>query len=230
MLRKSAMTFDTVSAISKGVIRKLNIHRNISLLPLGADAISNTDKEFTAIHLLYIGTMTNRHIPQTIEGLSMYLTKNPHAKITYDIVGGDNGEGELKHVEEVVKKYGLGEYIRVHGPKPHNELKPFLDNCNVGISYVPITDYFQYQPPTKTYEYAFSGLATIATATFANSEIINDTNGIIIKDTPEDFCQGLEKIKSLKFNSKLIRQSVSKFSWKNIVSKYLVPIIEQQSV
>lgn len=227
ILRESVMKFDTVSAISKGVIKKLNVNKNISLLPLGADQISKTDKKFEMLRLFYVGTMTNRHIPETIDGIELFIQKHSSVEITYDIVGGDNGEGELEHVKQVVKNKGLENIVKIHGPKRHDELKPFFDNCNIGVCYVPITDYYQYQPPTKTFEYAFSGLATIATSTVANSEIINDSNGILIKDTAEDFCRGLEEMSTMSFDSTKIRESVNDFSWKKIVMKYLIPIIEE---
>lgn len=227
LLRKSALAFDSVSAISKGVIKRLGINKKVFTLPLGADIISKTAKDFSTLRLLYIGTMTNRHIPQTIKGIQLFVKKHPQIKITYDIIGGDNGEGELAKVKASVKEAQLESIIIVHGPILHSKLKPFLDGCNIGICYVPITDYYQYQPPTKTFEYAFSGLATIATSTYANEEIINDKNGVLIKDTPESFCSGIENVLTKNFNSDDIRKSVKDYSWTNVVRDYLIPIIEQ---
>lgn len=40
--------------------------------------------------------------------------------------------------------------------------------------YVPITDYYEYQPPTKTFEYVLSGLLCLATATSSNKEVITE--------------------------------------------------------
>ena len=67
-----------------------------------------------------------------------------------------------------------------HGRIDYYKLKPFFDKCNVGVSYIPIRDYYQYQPPTKTFEYGLSGLVTIATETKSNQEVINNCNGILI--------------------------------------------------
>lgn len=228
MLKAAASVFDTVSAISKGIIEKLDLNKPVSLLPLGADQISANDKDFSSLRLFYVGTMTNRHIPETIEGFNLFVQKHPAVKITYDIVGGDNGEGELEHVKDSVRKFKLDDKVKIHGPKSHDELKPFFDKCNIGVCYVPITDYYQFQPPTKTFEYAFSGLVTIATQTEANKEIINNSNGVLINDTPCDFCKGIEEIMAEHFNSASIKESVKNYSWKNIVDKYLIPIIEEK--
>lgn len=222
----AAKIFNSVSAISSGVIKKINLNKKVFLLPLGADQISSTAKDFLAIRLLYVGTLQNRRIMDTINGVELFIKKYPNTTLTYDIVGSDSSGVELQKIKDYVASIHLGKYIKIHGLVPHNHLQPFFDECNIGVSYVPITDYYQYQPPTKTYEYAFSGLATIATSTISNEEIINQENGILIKDTPQDFCNGIEKIMKMKFDSDTIRETVKEYSWTNIVDKYLIPIIE----
>lgn len=226
----AAKIYDSVSAISEGVIKKMSLTKKVFLLPLGADVISETSKDFSYIKLLYVGTLSNRNIGETITGIKLFLEKHPDIKITYDIIGGDNGEGELEKLRKTINDAGLNNLIALHGAIPHNKLKPFFDKCNIGVSYVPITDYYQYQPPTKTFEYAFSGLATIATATEANKEVINDSNGVLIRDSAEEFCKGIELILKGTFNSNFIRNSVKEYSWENIVNEYLVPIIEQRKM
>lgn len=224
----AANIYDSVSAISRGVIRKMGLDKKVFLLPLGADQISSTPKSYSNCHLLYVGTLDNRNIMDTIRGSEMYIKKNPNKEFTYDIVGSDYSGKELKKMKKYVNEHNLASKIFIHGLVPHNQLKPFFDRCNIGVSYVPITDYYQYQPPTKTFEYAFSGLATIATATIANEEIINESNGALIQDNPEDFYDGIERIMKMKFSDKVIRDSVKNYSWSNIVEKFLIPIIEQK--
>ena len=68
-----------------------------------------------------------------------------------------------------------------------------------------------------------SGMPVIATGTFENSLIVNDLNGVIIKDTPEDFCAGLINFYNRRnsYNSSAIRKSVEAFTWENIVKSNL---------
>ena len=83
-----------------------------------------------------------------------------------------------------------------------------------------MTDYYENQPPTKTFEYAFSGMFTIATRTQANQEIITPQNGLLIGDNSDDFAQSLDVIWKNRddINSIIIRKSVENYSWENIVN------------
>lgn len=79
--------------------------------------------------------------------------------------------------EGVRKKLGL----------ENKDLEPYFEQANVGISFVPMTDHYDAQPATKTFEYSNSGLYVLGTATTENKKSI-DNNGVLIQDTPESFC------------------------------------------
>lgn len=226
-LAKEVLKFDTCSFISEGIRQKLKILSNANsfVLPLGSDVISKTNKKFDFLHLLYIGTLYNRNIIETIEGVCKFVEKNPTIRISYDIIG--DGE-ELEQLKAYVQKNKLSDVVFFHGRKKYEELEIFLDKCNIGVSYIPIVDYYQYQPPTKTFEYAFSGLAVLATATEANKEIVNGENGLLIEDTPEAFANSLVFLSEnmLNYSSERIRKSVEEYSWEKIVRNKLMPIID----
>lgn len=226
-LRNELQFYDSISAISYGVMKKININKNVFYLPLGADVISSSNKEFLDFKLLYVGTLYNRRIIDTIMGLQKFHAENPQIKVSYDIVG-DGDEKEL--LEKYINENNLNSIVTIHGLIPHDKLAHYFDNANIGVSYIPITEYYNYQPPTKTYEYAFSGLVNIATATESNKSIINEENGILITDNPESFYEGLEVLKKnfSSYNSMKIRNSMQEYSWKNIVEKYLKPILSQK--
>lgn len=225
---KACSMYDYVTVISEGVRNKLNLQsQKIDILPLGADVISKKHKDYSSIKLLYVGTLHGRNIDQTIEGVALFINEHPSQKITYDIVGDGLGN-ELQICKDLVRERHLETIVKFHGHVSHEELSPFFDKCNIGVSYIPITDYYNYQPPTKTYEYIFSGLYTIATATEANKEIINSSNGIIIKDTAQEFSQAILTIFINKDNidERAIRNSLLKYSWKNIINNILKPILD----
>lgn len=226
-LIRECACFDSISVISGGIAKKSGL-QNVKILPLGSDIISAAKKVYdNEMRLLYVGTLRNRNLEQTIEGLKLFLAKTSDMELHYDIVG-DGYPGQLDELKNKTKTLGLERYITFHGMIPHGELKRFFDCSNIGISYVPITDYYENQPPTKTYEYALSGLFCIATGTDANKELINCDNGVIIKDTPESFCEGLEYFISVKgqLEENKIRRSLEFGLWKNIVNKRMKPIIE----
>lgn len=229
-IQKAVNQYESCSFISQGIKNKMicSPTQKTYILPLGADIISQTPKTYDDIQLLYIGTLTNRNIIDTVKGVKSFLIKHPDINLIYDIVG--DGE-EYKNINLFIKDNKLENYIHLHGMIPHTELKPFLDTHNIGISYVPITEYFEYQPPTKTYEYILSGLFCIATRTFSNKEIINDQNGLLISDNANEFSSALEKFLSIKIrlNDEHIRSTLLSHTWKNIIDKKLRPIIEKQT-
>lgn len=215
-----------VTIIQEELLKKLNIKVDHNVLPLGADVISKSSKSFDNIRLLYVGTLEGRHIEKTIEGLHLFHTLHPETFITYDIIG-EGFKDTSEQLRKQVKDLNLDNIVRVHGRKPYNELKPFFDECNVGVSFVPVTSWFDNQPPTKTFEYVMSGLYCLATCTQENKKLIKEHNGCLHQDNADSFCQALEKTYAClpKLNSICIRQTLQGYSWPMIVNRFLIPAI-----
>lgn len=227
-LRNAAKCFDAITVISQGVSDKIGVIQGVEkhILPLGADIISDKPKEFNSIRLLYVGTFSGRNLDKTLLGLKLWLDSNPDSKLSYDIIG-DGGGNELEELKYLSSKLKLDSIVKFHGRLPYDELKPFFDICNVGVSFVPITDYYDYQPPTKAYEYSLSGLYVIGTKTQAQQQIINEDNGILIDDNAVSFCNALNYINTNLENisEKKIRNALKEFTWANIVNSNLRPFL-----
>lgn len=218
-LKKSCSKFDAIFAISEGVKERLCLpEKSIYILPLGADVISCTKKNFTSLRLLYVGTLSNRHLEDTIKGLSVFVEKNGAGSVTYEIVGSGT-KNELQELMRLTNELHIDQIVKFYGRLPYDEIKPFFDKSNVGISYIPITDYYNVQPPTKTFEYVMSGLFVIATATEENKKIVTNENGILINDTAQDFAIGLQKVYDSRFgiDEYKIRKSLLGYGWECIV-------------
>lgn len=225
-LLKEATIFDSLSTLSKGLMNKFNLEKKY-YLPLGADIISNVEKVYTdSIRLIYVGTFNNRNIEDCIDGIALFKKKNPTIPIKFDIIG-TGLDKEQKRLKKAIEVNNLSGDVKLHGRIEHHLLKTYFDNANVGISYVPITDYYNFQPPTKTYEYLMSGLYCIATDTYENRKLINNNVGYLIKDNPYEVCMALENFwknrNMFEFNT--ISTHCEDFSWKNCVSKYFLPIL-----
>ncbi len=222
--------FKNKTIISTGLATKLRI-KNYNLLPLGADIMINEDyKIYNKMNLLYIGTLENRNIADTLIGYKKYLYKtNSYEESTYTIIGHGSIEEENLLINTIIKE-GLQKNVFFLGRKEHSELENYLRNSTVGISYIPMTPYFMNQPPTKTYEYIMNGLICLGTNTTANKEIINSTNGVLCEDNPEDFCRGLMNIKDRLdiYNIKKMQKTVENNSWELIVKNYLEPVLEDK--
>lgn len=218
--------FKNVTVISEGIARKFRLN-NYKILPLGAEVISETLKDVSCFKLLYIGTLKNREIHKTIKGLKIFLDNHPDIQsLNYHIFGyGKPYEENL--IKHYIHYYNLMNRVFFHGYKRHEEMKDYFDSCNVGISFVPITPYFEYQPPTKTFEYLLSGMVCIATRTHENKKIINKENGILCDDNSVSFSEALESLFKNKdsFDSETIRSSVIGYKWENIVRNKLKKII-----
>lgn len=222
----SSYLFSNTIILSESLRKKLRISkRKSSLVDLGADTLATNEKTFENLNLFYIGTFTGRDLVKTIVGFSIFLKNN--SKSTYTIIGFGT-EKEQKILEEKVNTLKISENVFILGRKTHSEALKYFENCNVGVSFIPCTPYYDKQPPTKTYEYLLSGLVCLATNTSENRRIINSINGVLINDNPEDFNIGLNKIIASKeaFSSGKIRQSVIGFTWQNIVTKKLIPSLK----
>ena len=218
IIRFESMFFRSHSIISIGLRNKLGINKNAYILPLGANPTYVNRQIKYKLHLLYIGTLSSRRIEDTIEGMRLFLNKQPKADIFYTIVG-DGWQNEKQKLQNRTNKLGLNKHIQLTGYIPHNELMRYYRRTNVGISYIPITPYYEFQPVTKTFEYLMSGMPVIATNTYENNLVLNQNNGILIKDTPESFACGIEEIYQNigSFNEDIIRKSVETYSWSRII-------------
>lgn len=221
-LRSIMKCFKTTSVISKGVGEKLG--GGCPILPLGAEPLSMVAKNFNSLRLFYIGTFNNRNLSQFIEGLALYQKQSGDTSITFDVVGGGS-DSEVQKLKEAIKNSGV-QGVELHGYLTHEEAQPYFDKCNVGVCYVPVTDYYQHQPPTKLYEYLLSGMACIATNTISNEEVVSESNGIVTCDNPHAVCQGLIEINvaKTKFSSENIGLTSQRYHWRTIIKESLIPL------
>lgn len=228
-LKRTIRSYDFITIISDGIRNKLNIPSSkSSILPLGSDVLSSKKKEYDYMKLLYVGTLCNRNIHETIIGLARFNKLFPNIKISYDIAGtGDSNE--INEILHLIEEYRMHDIVTFHGFIPYTELNFLFDKCNIGISYVPCTDYYDNQPPTKTFEYILSGLFCIATATFSNKEIINNSNGILIDSTPDSFTKSLITVCNniTRLDEKSIRDSLKNYEWNDLIINYLIPVLSK---
>lgn len=214
--------FKTCTVISEGVGE--TIGKPYVLLPLGAESLSDVEKDFASMKLFYIGTFNGRSLSVFIKGLARYQKESGN-HCTFDIVGGGDIEEE-KAIGDTIESsdvYG----VTLHGYLNHDEAVHLFDCCNIGVCYVPVTEYYQYQPPTKLYEYLLSGMVCLATNTYSNAEVINDRNGIVIEDDEDSIVRGLFELEKRlsSFNSKDIVATSIPFKWEVIVKDYLLPLL-----
>ena len=86
LIVKATELYDYVTIISEGLRDKIALPKEKSaILPLGADVVSTTEKSFDTIRMMYVGTLFNRDVHKTVEGLALALERNKSLDIHYDI-------------------------------------------------------------------------------------------------------------------------------------------------
>ena len=202
--------------------------KKYKILPLGATTvIKNKNKKYKDINILYVGILSGRDIVKTIKAVNKFSEKYlGNIKITYKIIGYFNeGDKEKKLFLEEVSKSTNIYYL---GRLRHDELNIYFEEATIGMSFIPISDRYMHQPPTKTFEYLSNGLITIATNTLENKKVICEENGVICNDNIEDIVRALENIiqNLSKFNSKEIIKTVNGNNWEEIVKNFKEEVLK----
>ncbi len=228
LMRWECSFFPETTVISEGLAKRLHLPSGKThILPLGAGCMGLKAKRFDRLDLLYVGTLDGRRIEDTLIGFERFLRDGGSGiDLTYTIVGkGHNGE--LDRLRRIVHMKGLDNIVSLPGYVHKTELQSTFERCNVGVSYVPITDIYDCQPVTKTFEYIFAGMPVIATATTENRKVVDRLNGVLIGDTPEDFYRGLKEVfdRRHEFDSEKIRCCCPDASWDRIVNFNFVPYV-----
>jgi glycosyltransferase involved in cell wall biosynthesis len=231
VVKFQSLFFDGVIILSESLRKKLSIPRKKSnVVPLGSEIFFTGNHNFNSLNLLYVGSLDNRSITETIKGLHWFLKTNEgkNIKVNYSIVGfGSNNE--TTKILNMISDLGLSGSVAYTGRKNYEELTTYFEHSNIGIVFVPQTPWYDCQPVTKLFEYILAGMPVIATNTYENRLIVNNANGILINDTAEDFCNGLMAIYNHRnsFNSGEIRKSGESYTWANIVNNRMRPYLER---
>lgn len=232
-MRFESFFYQHVTVISHPLATRLNLSERAKILPLGSFPLSLSDKVFNHLNLIYVGTLSNRHIEKTIFGFALFVKNAPTTtQYSYTIIG-DGFCGEVDFLRSLVKELNLTGQVKILGRLPFEQLPEYFDQHNIGVSFVPMTPYFDVQPVTKTFDYLLSGMVVLATATSENRLVIDDKNGFLINDTIEDFAKGLAHIlvEKDRFSSNEIREKSQKFHWQLVVKdleKYFFTILYEK--
>ncbi len=229
LISAEARAFGRISVLCDAMRRYLRLPRERThICPLGANPIPILTRDMSCLRLLYVGTFLNRRLSEAIKGFAIYCREEGASTDAHFTLVGDSEDGERHRLQMLVHELGLTDRIALPGYVPRERLTSYYECCNVGVSYVPMTPYYDCQPPTKTYEYFFAGMPVIATATKQNAVIVSDDNGVLIDDTPDAFCSGLRVLaqRLRLYDSGKILSSVSDHSWYNIMTNNALPFIE----
>ena len=230
IIRFEASLFTHTMILSQSLANLLNLKEGpYDVVPLGADAISTAPRTYDPIKMLYVGTLQQRNIHKTVEGMADFCDKYPNADIEYDIIGFGLPHEEAL-IKQIIEQRGLTGKVHFHGRINYEKLQPFFNKANLGVAFVPMTPYYDCQPSTKIYEYVLSGIYCIATNTYENRILIEPINGLICDDNSESFSEALElyyKKNKISFDSEKIKQSMSQYLWESVINDKLLQLLKR---
>ncbi len=223
-----SLFFPYITILSESLREDLAIPaRKCCLVPLGATHADFPPKTFEDMRLLYVGTLRHRDMEKSVDGFSQfYAERNGGSAASFVIVGAGNPEDEQR-LRDAIHRSPCPQAINYVGWVDHKDLGKYFAEANVGVAFIPLEEHFQFQPATKVFEYLLAGMPVIATNTFENARTINESNGVLISDTPADFCRGLRELYEARhrYDSAAISASSTKYTWSYIIENQLLPYL-----
>lgn len=177
------------------------------------------------IVLVYVGSMARfRRLDRLIEGFAeaRRLSENLQLLMVGDGVA-------VKDLQAQAEALGIGSDVVFTGRVSHENVIDYLAAADIGLSFVPISRSYNYNPPLKTFELLACGMPVIATRTVSNSRIVTDGfNGVLVEDTAESLCRGIIRLtsdRSLQDHVKMNAvKSVADFDFEKITRNMLIPL------
>ena len=219
LMQLEALAYKRVTVVSCGVATVLGL-RQFSELPLGASAdllkiARNGVPNVGKLRFIYIGTLKQRTMHIFASAFADYVARRG-LDWRLDLYGYGSDE-DVARIDAVARRFVS---VRFHGHLPRKEISQQLAHADIGVSFVPITPYFDWQPPTKTFEYLMAGLPTLATRTAANTEVVTDGRGWLCEDTVDSIQDALQRVEQEKGGWIVKRDFIRDRTWEMIFAKY----------
>ena len=219
LMQLEALAFNRVTVVSRGVATVLGLRR-FSELPLGASSdLLKIERsgvpDLGKLRFIYIGTLKQRNMHIFASAFADFVARRGLAW-RLDLYGYGSDE-DVARIDAVAHRFVS---VRFLGHLPRNELSKQLAHADIGVSFVPVTPYFDLQPPTKTFEYLMAGLPTLATRTAANIEVVRDGRGWLCEDTVDSIQDALARVEQEKDGWIVNRDFIRDRTWEVIFAKY----------
>ncbi|MEM5871810.1 MAG: glycosyltransferase family 4 protein [Candidatus Aenigmatarchaeota archaeon] len=214
---KKADILTVVSPFLEAAARKFGFDKQIFFIPNGAD-VENIKYHFNEsegrLKLIFTGLLYKSCDLDLVLKSMVYLDDMDL------IVVGDGPR--RKEFEYLAKKLGL-KNVNFVGMKSREEVKEYLYRSDIALLPYPDNIANKSRYPIKLGEYLAAGKPVVTNKVGVMPLIIeNGKNGILTKDDPESFAEGIRKLENEKLRRKIsieARKTAEKNSWKNIAKK-----------
>lgn len=201
--------------------KKYKISKNkIYVIPNGVDFknFKSLSKELhNPVRLLFVGRLSiQKNVPLLIKSFKL-ITEKKFRDVELHIVG--DGE-EKDKIINLIKKEKLEKKIVLHGVLRGRKLYEIYSSSDI---FIMTSKYESFG--NVLIEAMASGLPIIASDILAVRNVIeNNKNGLLVKQTPEDFAIAIEKLlDNSQLRERIIEnalEEVKKYNWDKIVEKF----------
>jgi glycosyltransferase involved in cell wall biosynthesis len=157
--------------------KPIAVVRNLPIANLFSDAIPHPALNVNGFKLVYVGLiLPERGIDIMLEAMRM-LYQQGHKDIYLYLIGPETSPAYIQEIKNFIQQHNLSELVHWLGYVPHDELKHYLSNSNVGMA--PGLRTRQYDNPgisTKLFEYMLCGLPIISADHPHRKRYIDESN------------------------------------------------------
>jgi teichuronic acid biosynthesis glycosyltransferase TuaC len=233
MVRETLSSADRIITVSHGnfkFIKKLGIKTKTEVIPNGFDSKlfypidSRNCREVLGLPVNKKIILNVGHLEKVkgheylIEAMKKIVKKG--GNVLCIIVGDGSLRGKL---EKQIKKLKLGDYVKLVGAKPHDEIPYWMNACDVFV--LPS---LSEGNPIVMFEVLACGKPFVGTKVGGIPEIITSEDyGLLCEPAnPEDLAENILVALEKEWDSEKIRKYAERFSWENIAKK-IVEIYEE---
>ncbi|MBN1922879.1 MAG: glycosyltransferase family 4 protein [Anaerolineae bacterium] len=182
-------------AAFKGAVQ---VVRNLPSAALFEDAHPHPALDVVGLRLIYVGLLLPQRGIQTLLEAIQQLDTEGITDVYLFLIGPEISAAYLEELQAFAKTHRLEDRIHWLGAIPHDQLKHYLTNADVGL--IPGQPTKQYTRPalsTKLFEYLLCGLPLISVDySYTRSFIKESDCGLIVENTPQSFAAAIKQLRS----------------------------------
>ncbi len=175
------------------------------------------------LRLIYVGTVSEQRGRDVMLDAIAILSKN-HTEVNLTIIGAN--EEQLKFCEQRIQHLKIKDYVTVLGRISGQHVPTYLQQADVGICLWEKNPWYEFNPPTKLFEYLSAGLPVLASNIRTHTRYIQDwNNGLIFEydkvslaKAISSLCQHRNRVQTLKSNA---NAAGKQYSWSKLEPVFL---------
>ena len=201
---------------------------NTPVVPMGVCGISShspgrKNEQNKPLQVLYSGTLTEeRGKRELLEGTLLALKHGVHLHLT---LAGLTGEAQ-QEIQSMFEAAGQSAALTTTGVIPHSEVLKKIEQSDVAFAMLQPHEHFQYNPPTKIFEYLACGTPVIFNDIRTLTAYIQDKEtGVLASFSAEGVMAALNWCQSNRAKIAVMRENCTKESQKYLWQQVQGPFI-----